>query len=740
MKTIQEVRQEYPQYSDMSDEQLAKALHGKYYADIPYDEFSAKVGIAVDSADPMQIEPKEPFGKRLNREVADIPRQIGLTVRHGAQGLADIMDIPGAPLTATLNAAFPATPSMSNLVTGQQPAPRFNTPGQSVTNLLDMVGLPKPQTATERIVEMPSRMLAGGGGMLGMAGRGANVAQGTTKAVLSQMAAKPGLQASSAIGSGLAGGYTKETGGDATSQFLASLTGGIVAPVGVQGFSSAKNAAMNLLNRGQQPNVTIIVGNTLKNSGINVADVPKSVLKRIEADVSQAMKQGPLDEMAVKRLVDYRLVGATPARGNLTLNPVDITRQQNLSKIGANSQNPRLNELAIRQNQNTGKLIGGLNQMGADTADDAYAAGQKITGTLAARNEAARDEISAAYNLARDASGRSVPLDHVVFTNKVNDLIDKAMLGGQLPSGVRDTLNKIAKGEIPLTVEVAEQIKTQIGNLQRASNDGSTRMALGFVRQALDDAPLMPSKTVNPGNLPAVPGTVPPGNLEVGQQAIDAFNKARGLHRNWMQQVESTPALQAVVDGIEPDKFVNQFIIGSGTKSNVMDVAKLKSQIAGNPQALQAVRGQILAHLKGKATSGNADELMQFSQSGYNKALAAIGERKLKLFFSPEEINQIKAIGRVASYEQVQPSGSAVNNSNTAGMMLNNVFEWLGNNPVTRKIPFGQTIVNQPAADIAGALNARSTMNVPGALLMPQQKKPPVFPLPLLLTPGLLAE
>lgn len=43
---IQEVRQQYPQYSDLSDEQLARALHAKYYADMPYEAFAAKVGTA----------------------------------------------------------------------------------------------------------------------------------------------------------------------------------------------------------------------------------------------------------------------------------------------------------------------------------------------------------------------------------------------------------------------------------------------------------------------------------------------------------------------------------------------------------------------------------------------------------------------------------------------------------------------------------------------------------------------
>ena len=41
---IQEIRSQYPQYNDLSDDQLLKGFHGKFYSDMPYEEFAAKVG------------------------------------------------------------------------------------------------------------------------------------------------------------------------------------------------------------------------------------------------------------------------------------------------------------------------------------------------------------------------------------------------------------------------------------------------------------------------------------------------------------------------------------------------------------------------------------------------------------------------------------------------------------------------------------------------------------------------
>jgi hypothetical protein len=50
MPTLSEVRQQYPQYGDMSDEDLAGALHKKSYSDMPREDFNSKIGLGADLA------------------------------------------------------------------------------------------------------------------------------------------------------------------------------------------------------------------------------------------------------------------------------------------------------------------------------------------------------------------------------------------------------------------------------------------------------------------------------------------------------------------------------------------------------------------------------------------------------------------------------------------------------------------------------------------------------------------
>lgn len=45
MATLQEIRQQYPQYADLSDDELARGLHEKFYRDMPFADFSQRIGL-----------------------------------------------------------------------------------------------------------------------------------------------------------------------------------------------------------------------------------------------------------------------------------------------------------------------------------------------------------------------------------------------------------------------------------------------------------------------------------------------------------------------------------------------------------------------------------------------------------------------------------------------------------------------------------------------------------------------
>ncbi len=59
MATIQDIREKYPEYKDLSDEDLAGKIHQKFYADMPFNEFRQKIGLSSPAAPIPEVETPE---------------------------------------------------------------------------------------------------------------------------------------------------------------------------------------------------------------------------------------------------------------------------------------------------------------------------------------------------------------------------------------------------------------------------------------------------------------------------------------------------------------------------------------------------------------------------------------------------------------------------------------------------------------------------------------------------------
>lgn len=635
--------------------------------------------------------------------VSNSLRNLGLAARAGMQGVATLPEMLGNTLES---------------------ATGWKTGGNIGTTLADKIGLPSPQNSSDRVAADVIRAMTGAAVPVGIAGQVAKGSTGLLQSVAKVAAGNPGMQLLSGGAAGGAGGLVREGGGSDGEQMAASLLAGVAAPLAADRVLSAgRNISSAVKNRMAPPTtqtvVNVQISNALKDSGINLGDLAPQVRASIQRDVQAALDTGnQVSPDAIRRLADYRLTGTTPTAASLTLDPVAVTQQKNLAKLGANSKDVAAQQLSRVENANNGQIISNLNELGAANAGDQISGAQRVMGALNSRNDRAKSLIGQRYEAARAMDGRSADLNPAHFSQSANNLLDDALLGGKLPSDVRNLLNNAAKGEMPLTVDTAEQFKTRIGDLQRSSSDPAERKALGLVRQALDGTPLLD---------PA----------QMGQPAIDAFNRARALNRSWMNIVDRTPALQAVRDGIEQDKFMQQYIIGQGGNANVMDVAMLRNSIKGNPDAIAAVKGQMVDYLKTKSMSGAADEVGNVSHAAFNKALNAIGDRKLSMFFTPEEMTLLKANGRVASYEQFQPKGSAVNNSNTASAGLSAILDRIANSPLLSKIPLGRTLAD-PLQNISVGIQSKRAADVPAALI--SRRHQPPAPAGMLLSPMIFTQ
>lgn len=663
--------------------------------------------------------PAAPQGSANN----DLASQFGLTLRAGVNGAMALPGLVGNALNSGLNVAQDA-------VLGKGRGIRFGNVNAATDDLMTRAGLPAPDTDRQRIV---SKAVETGIGALGgakLAELGARGASGVTQGVLQRLAADPVGQTFAGMGAGAAGQQSAENGGGWGAQALSSLLGGL----GTAGAVGAARSGANTVRAAMAPatmpaDIERTITVALQRQGVDLASVPPAMKQALMQDVAAAMKTGggTLDEAALARLADYRRLGLTPTRGRVTLDPLDVTREQNAMRLAAASgaRDAKLPQIA---QQNNAGLLDLVEKLGPN--NDPAGAGAAVLNAIRRRDAEQLAKVNALYQGARDSSGRGVVLDGAAAAQRAVSELQQG-LAPKLGSEVDNLLNDLTMGKTPLTVDYQQQLVRDLGRKIAAAkvSNGDLAHGLGVVRRAIEGAEVMPARQVNPGNLPAVPGTVPPSPMQAGQEAIDAFTRARGAARDRFGWQESAPGIaRALDDATNADTFVRNNI--ASQSASLKDVQTLAANLDG--AAREAVRGSLVQQLKKAAGIGEAGT-SNFSGKGWNRAINDIGDRKLGVFFSPEEVAQLRAMGRVGEVETWQPRGSAVNNSNTAAGLASlfaKTTDALG--PLLGKIPGGQALARPALDNITVSLAERNATNAPAGLLaaLAQSQKPP--------TPGLL--
>lgn len=148
---------------------------------------------------------------------AQYGRAAGILGRDVLEGTAGIVGLVTDPIVYSAGAA-----------TGQNFAGMKDTAGQ----FADFIGLPKPQTGTERVVSDIQQAVTGGGGFLAGARKLIGAASPLVSSVGQSLSAQPALQLTGAATGAAAGGTVREAGGSEGAQAGASLLGAIAPSVG----------------------------------------------------------------------------------------------------------------------------------------------------------------------------------------------------------------------------------------------------------------------------------------------------------------------------------------------------------------------------------------------------------------------------------------------------------------------------------------------------------------------------
>lgn len=675
---------------------------------------TAAASVLAQEVRRMRGEAQEP--KPAGRTLAD---QFGLTARAGIKGLASLPAIGADALGGIAN-------TVQNVIAGRPGAGyQFKPTAVAIDNLLDKVGLPKPQTNLEKIASTGAEMMSGAGASAKAAELGARLvgnAAPLARDVMTRLAADPMQQIVAAGSAGVAGQQAKNNGANGLGEFV-SATGGGLLGAGALGLGRATVAGVkSMIPQAQQIQLQRIdqtINVSLRAGGIDPETITPAMRNALRDQVGRAMQMGDLDQGAIARLADYTRLNVTPTRARLTLDPFDVTQEQNASKLAAaiGATDARLPAIA---NENNRRLLSGVDAFNPNP--DRFLTGQQAMAPIQAADRVMEAGKKAAYDAAKDIAGGEIPLQRGAL-NGVYDKLSKERKLRFVPEAVMGTIDDILNdARAPFTVNEVDSLKTMIATAMRGTQDGNVKGALKIVRDHLDSMPLNPEKATFGGNQVV---TEAGANFLRSQDALAgqtkaALDNARSQNFNWMTWRRSAPAIEAAVDDANPETFVKNFI--RSQNADARDVERAARVINTSQQARDAVRSELVQSLKDAAIGkGNNSSTGNFSGRQWLAALDGISAPKLALFFEPQEIETLRALGRVGTLETFQPRGSAVNNSNTAAGVAGVLQGILKHTkPFADKVPFGQAAITNPLQNATLSVMQRGATNVPKSLLLQQ--------------------
>lgn len=375
----------------------------------------------------------------------------------------------------------------------------------------------------------------------------------------------------------------------------------------------------------------------------------KNASPEIRALVDEANKSGaPIRQEILERVIE---ADSLPVRikltpGQATQDPVTISKEMNYrgKKDGAISRILQDQNQQLIENLDELRIRGSRDAIGHDPVQN----GQALIDAYKSFDEPIRADISAKYKALEEANGGQFPLQGQDFVAAADAALAKKMKGRYVPKEVAGDLAEFRDGG-PMTFENFENLRTNLAAEARKaerSGDGNAAAAVNIVREALESLPMT-------------------GEAAKIKPLADA---ARSAAKARFDKLRADPAYRAVVDDsvsageMSPlaDDFIQKYVV----KGKAANVKTMRDNLAADEFASQTIAAGALNYLKQKAGINLYTNEGNFSQAGYNRALAELTP-KLGILVDPKLAEQVQALGNVARYTQVQPRGAFVNNSNT---------------------------------------------------------------------------
>lgn len=436
-------------------------------------------------------------------------------------------------------------------------------------------------------------------------------------------------------------------------------------------------------------NVDLHINNALKTKGLKLSDLSDDVAKGLRTEAKKALESGKnLNPDAVVRKAVLDRVGIRGTRAQVTGDPKLWQQEAELAKAPAGEA---LRDKFVADNKKLAELLDeSIDATGGKAINERVVAKDAMN-TLLNRNEQNKQFVRNAYDVARNADGSEVVLDGTAFAKEANDVLKGNYASMSLPADIKQMLKDVSKNPQSFTLNKADEAIKMLNRAYKNSLDKgqetSSSYAIGLVRDAL--------KTRQAEALDGL----------LGNESARAYQFARQAHGARKELEKQLPLLGDAIKGVQADKLFDKHILGG----NVEELSKTIEVLSlNNPQAVRDIKQQVLVNIANDVVGQSG----QPSPAKMKRLLDNIGDEKLNILFSPDEVRRIKDIGMAMEYLVTQPAHSYVNNSNSASALLNGVGQWIKSiSNYTAAVPFIGPNITQPLQMGATKLSTSRAIN-----------------------------
>lgn len=466
---------------------------------------------------------------------------------------------------------------------------------------------------------------------------------------------------------------------------VGAAAGGVLTPVIAKAGESAARFVDRWRNSRNAVNVTPerlreLMRAQLAADDIDPTTIPDQVFERLAGDVRTALASGKkLDPAAALRQADFDALNVPSLQGQITRNPAQWQREFNLAGVEGVGEPLQ----AVQAAQSRG--IGNRFRQGSAGAMERFDAGDMLGNQLRQADEVAKANVRAAYKAFRDSTGKEleVPLQGLAqdYASTLRDY------GAAIPGAVRGQFEELGlmggKQLKTLNIDDAERLLKVI-NKHYNSPDAAVRGGLDELRASVQKAIVGAADT-----------------NAAGAQAAGLAADARALAAGRFETLGNTPALRAATANMEPDQFVQKFVLGG----KVNEIERMQALLP--PEGQQQIRAQTIAYLQQKAFGANAAGDGKAAQAAFNNELQKIGRPKLVALLGEDGANEMFRIGRVLAYIKQVPEGATPNTSGT-GQMLTSM---LGRTKGLKGLPYVNDFLVQPLGRFADRSAVRQSLS-----------------------------